>query len=569
MTNTFNLDELVRLAKDVLAKQKNGQEYTLSNVYGAVCKAYDQYSEDPVIRQFAFVIERMFEKRGPTAIINQKELTDIYGNFARLSENSRFREVLGTFILDTPVKIASENSFVSMNRVDSGDAGQIDSVLDPNSKELVNVLDSMFDNSLVENKAFNDADAAKGAEYVGAELKSFGLKDANVKVLGGNKNAIVYAAQFNTLKGLVSVAIPIETTGGKLLLPSVFVNDGGFEKLTSSNLQEFINKKAETNNFSVPNAGAILKAIGSIMYSENTEGAVQKFAQEKQEFYTSSAEQKNDLNAGSNPEKFIVADQKVEMPKELAHLAQDFENTILEAASTFGKTAVVAGKKMVLAELISAGFRNAQVRFGSESTESVIYIATINTPRGAIEIEVPVEMTTTANDICRPLSPAVFACDGLVEDFTAVKLQRFAISRMASSSGQTVCSTEHTYMTLPELKDEIIKSASENDYPACEMILGTIQERFEESDYKNCIADYHYLLMLKNRQAASQKRCSREIAAGKGSIECRCGHLGVPMSKVVVGEDGLCRLKTTIERERLNPISESGAAISSSKIIIS
>lgn len=569
MTNTFNLDDLVRLAKDVLAKQKNGQEFTLSNVYGAVCKAYDKHSEDPVIRQFAFVIERMFEKRGPTAIINQRELTDIYNNFVRLSENSRFREVLGSFVFDAPIKTASENSFVSMNRVDACDAGQIDSGLDANSKELVNLLDNMFDNSLVENKAFNDADAAKGAEYVSAELSSFGLKNASVKILGGNKNAIVYAAQFDTLKGLVSVAIPIETTGGKLRLPSVFVNDVGFEKLNSSNLQGFINKKADTNDFSVPSAGAILKAIGTIMYAEDTAGVVQKFAQEKQELYVSSSEQHNDLNANSDPSKFIAADQKVEMPKELTHLAQDFENTILEAASTFGKAAVVAGKKMVLAELISAGFKNAQVRFGSESSESVIYIATINTPRGVTEIEVPVEMTTTANDTCRPLSPAVFAFDGLVEDFTAAKLQRFAISRMAPSSGQMVCSTEHTYMTLPELKDEIIKSASENDYSTCEMILGTVQERFDESAYKNCVADYHYLLMLKNRQAVSQRKCTREIPAGKGSIECRCGHLGVPMSRVVIGEDGLCRLKTAVERERLNPVSESGAAISSSKIVIS
>jgi hypothetical protein len=273
----------------------------------------------------------------------------------------------------------------------------------------------------------------------------------------------------------------------------------------------------------------------------------------------------SDKQNNLEPQPYIDTTPEVEMPKELAHLSQDFENDLLEAVSSFGKDAVKAGKSLVLAELSEAGFKHSQVRFGSESGDSVCYMAALATPKGPVEIEVPVEMQVTAGSTYRPLAPAYFAYDGLIEDFTPAKLQRFALNRPAPSSGEVVYSTEHSYMTLPELRDEIIKAASNNDYVSCEMILGTIQERFEEEDYRNTVADYHYLLMLKNSDAEAPK-CSKEIAAGKGSIETRCGHYGVPMSKVVVGADGHCKLRSSVEREKLNPVEESGAAISTSKL---
>jgi len=99
------------------------------------------------------------------------------------------------------------------------------------------------------------------------------------------------------------------------------------------------------------------------------------------------------------------------------------------------------------------------------------------------------------------------------------------------------------------------------------IMLGTIQKRFGDEHYKNAIADYHYILSnLKAENKEYVKTCSRQIAAGKGSIEARCSHLGVPLSKVIVGEDGICKLKSTVERERLNPLDETGASISTNKL---
>jgi len=61
MTSNFDLNNLAKTAQSILDKQKNGQEYILSDVHNMTRQAYEQYTEDPVIRQFAFVIERIAE----------------------------------------------------------------------------------------------------------------------------------------------------------------------------------------------------------------------------------------------------------------------------------------------------------------------------------------------------------------------------------------------------------------------------------------------------------------------------------------------------------------------------
>lgn len=563
-----DLHQLLELAKKQVKEREFGQDFLLNDVQNISRQAYEKYPEDAVIRQFAYVIEQMADKHPSGTTINQKEMTQIYNSLVRLSSDSKFRTVLGMFVMgpQTNTKTASEE-YVAKNRIDA-DNSQLtfDDYID---KDLVNALDGVFGGSMKEEKVYSDAAAKKGAEYVKAELKALGF-DPKINILGGDRNTLVYVAHFDTRKGLVAVAVPINISSNKLLLPSTFVADDHLEELTSDKLSYFIDKKAYTNDFSVPNVNAILKAVGmmtgKVKTASNDEftDKLERFTDRGNLVHLSTPELYSNKQE-QGPQPYIDTTQNVEMPKELAHLTHDFENDVLEAASEFGGEAIRAGKLLVASELAEAGFRNAQIRFGSESNDSVCYLAVLATSRGPTEIEIPVEMQVTANDKYRPLAPTYFAFDGLVEDLTPTKLQRFALNRPASSSGQVICSTERQYMTLPELRDDLIKAAANNDYVEAEMVLGTIQDRFDDEDYKNAIADYHHLLMLRNHEY-NQKTCPNPIPAGHGSLEARCSHLGVPMSKVIVGEDGHCRLRSTVERERLNPIEESGASISTSKI---
>lgn len=577
MTNqSLDINQLLELAKGELIKQQKGQEFLLGDVANITRQAYEKYIDDPVINQFAYVIEQMVDKRGNSALISQAEMTDVYNNLVRLSGNTKFRDVLGIFLLTHPTtKTASyPNDFVRMNRVDAENS-QL-STNDFIDSKLADALSRAFGGK-PETKAYNTKAAEIGKGYVEVELQAIGYKRPRVELIGGDAFTLVYAAHIDTPKGIVSVAIPIEMSSGKLLLPSVFVADDRFEELTAQKFQSFVERKSVNGDFSVPSVDGITKAVKMLTGIEKT-ASREEFSASLNSFEASEFKERGDMISLSTPELFsdkhslpepkpyIDTTAKAEMPKELAHLAHDFENDLLEAASAFGKNIVQAGKRMVLSELSATGFKNTQIRFGSEDSSSVIYLAAIHTPTGPVEIEIPVEMHVKADGTHTPLAPSYFAYDGLIEDFTPEKLQRFAIRRPQPSTGQKIYSTAHSYMTLPELRDEVVKAAMQKDYVSAEMILGTIQERFDEEAYKNAIADYHYILMHDNRVAGIEHSCSKPIKAGQGSIEARCGHFGVPMSKVVIGDDGQCRLRSHIEREKLNPLSEGGAAISSNKM---
>jgi len=566
MTN-FNINQFTALAKAALAQQENGQEFLLSDVYNMSLKAYEQFPEDPIIRQFAFVIEQKAERMPGHSLISQAEMTRVFNDINGLGDTSRFRSVLGAFLKTQMPKTANTNSdFINQNRVDAVE-GNLDTS-DYMDSELVNALHGVFGNPSSEQKSYNTSAAQKGADFLKLELEGMGFKP-RVEILDGNSDALVYAAHLDTQKGIVSVAVPLDISEGKVLLPSTFVADTKLESLTANNLKYFIDKKAYLNDFSMPNASSVLKAVGILMNRDVTasrdefNSILTKISETGSDMHMSVPSLLSDKEL-ADPKPYIDATPEAEMPKELAHLAHDFENSVLEAASQFGKASVNAGKQVLANELAVAGLKNAQIRYASEDDSRIVYSASFYTPYGPTEINVPVEMAKLSSGY-RPLSPTIFKCNGETHNFDSVSLQVFANKQ--KTHGSMVSSDAHRYMTANELKSEIIRYAGVGDYQSCEILLGTAQERFGEDTYRNLVADYHNSLMVKHAHASKPAhRCSREIKAGKVSIEARCGCFGVPMSKVVVGSDGKCRLKTAIEREKLNPIEDGGAAISSTKL---
>lgn len=521
MTNRFNISELARLAKAVLDTKLSGQDFMLEDVCNVTRAAYERYPEDSVIKKVAFTIEKMAEHSKPGATISQAEITSVYNNFADLSGNSKFRTVLGHLLLGDKQAQSSQNpDYTKMNRVDAEDSGiTTDTLVD---QAAVKPLIEIFGGDTSSMTTYDAGLARRGVEFVAAELKSIGQDCSDIKVIDGDDNMIVYAANFNTTTGTTAISIPVEIKDGTPLFPSAFLAGEELKQLTAENLIEYIASQKTETDFDV-------------------------------------------ITAEARPDVDITPD--VEMPKELAHIAKDFEDGIIEAASAFGADAINKGKTTVAMELAAAGFKNAQVKFGSESADSVIYLAAIHTPKGYVSIEVPVEMHAMASGGYSPLSPAYFAYDGLVEDFTAPKLQRFALRVPQPSSFTTTCSTAYSYMTLPEIKDEIVKSASENDYVSCEEALAKINEKFTEEDFKNAVADYHNLLMHKTHmEKHEQVQCPKLIPAGKGSIYARCGCTGLSLDKVAKDESGRCVPKTTLKSNELNPVEESGAEISSNKL---
>lgn len=576
MINNLDIEQLARAAQTALDAQTKGKEFMLGDVYHQTRAAYEQFPEDTVIRQVAFTIEKMADRSPQGATISQAKIADIYNDLVRLSGSSKFRDVLGHLLPAERTEFTSHNSdFIRMTRVDAEPSGiSTDDMVDQN---LVNAIQSAFGGSMDQLKAFDEKKAAEGKEYVRLELESLGYKKPTVEILGGNHKTLVYATHLDTRNGRVSVAIPIQLAeDGQLLFPSTFVADDHLEPLVAQNLQYFVDKKGEARDFNMPKAADVLEAVGIL--SGKREASENEFADLAKLF--GEGDTPVSLNTPGlfvdkkyeEPRTDIDTTPDVQMPKELAHLAKDFEDDILEAASAFGKQAIDTGKQMVLSELKAAGFRQAQVRFGSESGDSIVFLATIPTSKGPADIEVPVEMASTASDSFVPLFPKYFAYDGLVEDFIPSKLQRFAVNLPVPSTGSKIYQTAFAYMTLPELKEQLLTAVSENDYVSAEAVLEQIGDKFSEEDHKNAIADYSYMLTQKTgldkQSETATHTCSKLIPAGKGSIYARCGHFGVPLHKVVADAQGNCRMKTSEERDKLNPVEEGGAGISTSKLLL-
>lgn len=575
MTEQLDVSYLGQVASRILEEMENGQEFMVSDVYNQVRQAYNRFPEDPVIRSFAFTIERIAEKSQPGATITQAKMSEIYNNFAMAQQESKFRIALGHLLGNTnEPKTSQSESFVQKNRVDADSSGIKNQ--DLADQKLVQSLEAAFGGSLDSLKAFDEKQAQKGAEYVEIELQALGHKDPKVNFMGGNNNTLVYSASFNTNKGLVSIAIPIELNNGKLLLPSTFVADDKLAELTSTNLSYFIDKKAFLSDFTTPDVKTVLKAVGIITGNSSTY-ASEEFDAELGSLFKNHEEKDMALDTASlyidrnyeDPKPYIDTTPEVEMPKELAHLASDFENDVLEAVSAFGRDVINNSKKLIASELNSFGFTNTQVKYGSENDSTVVFLAKIGTRKGPVEIEVPLEMARLANGKVAPLAPATFSYGNSSINFGANELRNFAAS---VSKINTIDDSKFKFMTLPELKSLIIEAADSGDFQTCESVLKHVESRFNEEDHINCLADYQNALIVKAQhgeelnKTASVTESLSTIPAGKGSIYPRLPN-GRAIKDVQKTENGFVTQRS-LESERLSPLEEGGAAISTSKIIL-
>jgi len=571
MTHSLDINLLAGLAQQALDEQTNGREYMLVDVHNQTRQAYTQFPEDAVIRQVAVTIERMADRAQPGATISQAQMSEIYNHFAPVSQGSNFRRVLGHLLKDEmPVVNTQSPDYSRLNRVDADNTHLTTD--DYINKDLVTALSATFGGSLDEVKAYDTKLARKGIDYVRAELQALGYGKPEVEVMGGDNRTLVYATHFDTNKGRVTVAIPIDLSGGKLVLPSTFVADNKLAELSAQNLSYFVDKKSETKDFSVPRVKDVLHAVGILTGRANQISADQfghlddLFGNEQEVVLEAPALFLDRKYEEGRPDIDITPE--AEMPKELAHLARDFEDSLLEAASSFGKDAVEAGKRLILTELASAQLKNAQVKFGSETADSVVYLAAINTPIGTVDVEVPVEMQSLHGKYV-PLVPSYFVYDGVARDFTGPQLQRFAVE-LKETGYSAVSLDQYKYMVLPELRTEILRAAGAQNYQTCEVILQHIAGNFSEEDYRNAVGDYQHALLTKNRmKELDHVKCAKMIPAGKGSVYARCGHYGVPLHQVVNDAEGHCRLKTAVQREKMNPVEEGGASMSSAKIFMS
>ncbi len=496
-----NFSSLKQKAESLLQKISEGKVFALADLNKKFQIARATYSNDAVIHAVANVVEKLYQKDS-NGIMSQAKLDEIYQNLVGLNASgTKFREVFGE-LLHTDIPKFSLNSSEYVNTMRDGIEPQVELVDQKQASEFDNLFNSAG------NDLYNPQLASKAKEKVYLELKSLGF-DNNVKLLGGNSNILVFAADFDTNRGQVRVLIPAASSGDEF--PNSFVSGEKLKQLTSGNLVQHI-----------------------------------------KEAYDKS------ICTGINNQTGIVDMPRVETPSALKAIAKEVEENVAEAAVGYPQQTVRLAKRMLLAELSGMGFKGAQLRVVDSTNDGFICEAVLNSPSGKVSIEVPIEI---ANNI--PLMPSVFAKGDYVNDFTTKNIQTFLTK---NANNNVVISRDYDLFSMnkQQLQDYIAKAASNNDFDSCDEALEVVAERFGEDVYKNVVSDYQKVLVKTINVNNSIKQAhddSDQFVMTPTSIYPIHKKFGKPAHDLIRDDSGEYHLKSTYSA-RQNSSDEAGAFFS-------
>lgn len=502
-----NISALKQQAEILLEKLAGGKRFLLGDLNVRLAQARDAFPGDAVIHAVGHVVERLHSK-DPSGIISQAELENIYQELVGLNASGTvFRQVLGDLLPSSlETKSTTNVDYLSGIR-DNPTIAPVDlkENYDPE-------FDKLFERSTADK--FNPQLALEAQNKVASELVSMGF-DPKVKLMGGNSQFLIFAADLDTRAGVARVQIPVEASGDRF--PSAFISNGEVKQLSRAALQEHLDGFATRRAYS-------------------------------------STKHHTD----------IIDMPKVEVPKELHVLTSQMEENVLEASVGFPPATVRLAKKMLLSELSSMGFKGSQLRIAEATGDGFICEATLNTPKGKAKIELPVEIENNV-----PLIPPIFAKDDFVADFNAANLHNF-VSNQNAEIGITTRTDSPLYsMSLFELKDRIARSAMNGSFEQCDEALEILAERFDEDTYRNAISDYQKLLinLTTSKDLVAQAYEDRDqFIKTPNSMYPIHKKLGRPITDLVRDENGQYHLKSTYYARKNQE--QEGAFFSTAKVLV-
>jgi hypothetical protein len=555
MTNFSSLKMQAELALSKL----EGKRYIVSDLNARLQKAAAENPQDTVINAVARVVEQVCSKN-PEKIVSQGEVEQLYNELVGLNvTGTKFREVLGDLLLSERTLAQPDEEYIRGRRDEPGQ-GEIDYDADPAVREGLDVLFTP------QSDRYDPQCASEAKEKVGLELRSLGFDNARIRLAGGDSRFLVFAADLDTNRGSVRIFVPADASGKQL--PSVFIAGHTFKELSIPTLNEYLADAAYRNN-RLPSVKAILGSLNALTGNVKNTMPTDDFNK-----VASNLPELNGSEGLSSPGVFAslpdenknigeVTIPQTPTPEPLKALASEIEENVLEASVGYPLAAVRLTKRMLIAELGSMGFKGAQIRVASSTTDGFICEATINTPKGKTTVEIPIEMSGQA-----PLLPTVFAKDDYVAEFTAVNLQDFAKSDMGESTISRYDSNMNG-MTLAQLKDVIVKAAIDEDLNTCDEAIEVIGNRFEPEVFRNVVADYHQLLISLETTKDNAKAAhddSDQFVQTPNSIYPVHKKLGRPAHDLVRDENGVYHLKSTYSSRKNQEVS--GALFNTAKVLV-
>ncbi len=555
-----NFSSLKTQAEMALTKLTEGKYYELGDLSKRLQKVAEIHPHDTVINAVARVIEQL-HKKDQSKLISQGDVEKLYNELIGLNvTGTKFREVLGDLLVSEKPASSEPNLNYVRGMRDDPDMRAIEYEADQEVKEGFNKLFNSISDK------YDPQCATSAKDKVNLELKSLGFDNTRIQLAGGNSQFLIFATDFDTNRGSVRVFIPADSSGTQL--PSVFVAGNKFDELSAASINAYLSDASYRNN-RLPAVSDILITLGNLTIGAKTavpDGDFSKLADRLPNNNGSEGLSGPGVFASLPDESKNVKEIDIPLtptPEPLQMLTSEIEESVIEASVGFPQAVVRLTKRMLVAELSSMGFKNSQVRVSHATNDGFICEAALNTPRGKVSIEVPIEIKENS-----PLLPSVFAKDDYVANFDAASLQAFAAKNEDSETIVKIDNNLHG-MNLPQLKDNIVKSAMQGDFNSCNESLSIIEKKFDEDTYRNVVVDYNKMLInfennRKNVKMANDD--SDQFFKTPNSIYPIHKKLGRPVHELIRDEQGIYHLKSTY-RSRQNQTSE-GAFFSNAKALI-
>ena len=470
---------LKKRAEYLLSKLENGKFYQLDDLIRRFRIAVNENPGDAVIKTVASVIEQRALNKNGLKIISQAQIEEIYKELVGLNPNTKFREVLGDLLL---------NNF---NYKNSENKEFIDSIRNPEIPILPLIKDSTFDDLFEkQNDKYDHNNVLKAQKKIELELKTLGF-NSKVKFMGGNSKILIFASNLSTRNGMSTIYLPVNSSGDEF--PTFFISKNGINKFNTSNLLEHIKNFAFDNNHM--NFSQLVEKCSSI------------------------------LNLPT-----------VEVPKELKSITANLDNNLFESSLNYPQSSINMAKKMIVSELSSMGFKNSQVYVSSKTNDGFICDAFLNTPRGKLKIEIPIEMNNNS-----PLMPNVFAKDDFIGEFNSYNIVNLASKQFDDTIISHYIKEDQLYaMSINDLKSLIIKSAANGDFQTCDYAMEVIYNRFDNNIYRNVVSDYYKILsgIISTKKALQESFNSNEFVKTPNSLYPIHKKLGLPANQLIRDENG-------------------------------
>ena len=529
-----SIQNLKRFFDEISKKMASSDKFFTGRLAVRLTKAASKYPTDQTVVQMAAFLNRRAEVPGGH-LISKAELKDVYNRL--YTTNTKAAEFLQDELGVNPNNLPEAHKTIRCAQ--EGEVIGYEKFAD---QSLVAEFESIFDKNVAYKPGF-DPNVAKIAEkYVVASLPG----QPKVEAIDGRDFAILCKASYETPKGQANVLIPVEVSGGKPLIPSVFLTNNGFIDLTKEALSKYIETTAG-KRFTV-NASRLFDVIKRVKFAstekelDSVDRAV--LALKAKSGTPSSYDPNGILYQTVDPEQKAVA---LSESKDVAKFAERLSTTNGSAEFVFGEKAVNTGRAIVGFKLKDAGYHNAQVKVSNFTNDSVTYSVAVN----GSGFKVPVKMAKNTAGSFNAVMPSMLLAGGSVEslDNAGIKsaLGKGDKQSFAAAVGLDTSSSQ-------ELVNEVDRACDVGDYERVGDIVGVLDQRGDETAFR--YAFNRYLESLEGKKSIKTSTPNmKTVKIGGNIVEATTG---LPVDQVYVDENGQVHRKYRKNMEKTEDVTAGG-----------